>query len=514
MDQIGKLTFGNAERFKEEWQTRLEKNAKQLKNMNIPIGKPLDNLHRLPIEERPEEEYKFETKDNNSAVLKNEKTITNKEQVKKAEHDAQVGFFKDMYSGRNIKREDVPEMAERHVENNQHKEEFLGTRTFDNKAEFKKAEEERKTARKELIKEYRNQGLSRKEAKHKADNNLVTNKYASSGARDFINAHRDDLYENGKLSNDKLKQFTLNLANINTSEDETTNYHLSLKERRAAAEKLGVKASVVKDLCKSTGMDYEKDNTNLYRGLAIGGATAIGAGVGAAFSVTSTSAAAAGSAAAGSGAGAAGAGAGAAAAAVNLWGVGAGVGAAVGAGGSHFLKDKGRKDIDVYGFNETQPQHQPKPPVQPDEPVQPVKPQTPQQPVQPIEDNCPVEKWQEEYCDYTPKNKNEYWYNIVQAKYTHQDGTKITDNKEIKAIVHDLKLRHGIKDFGKNTQPKTMRLFSEVNNQTYVVNCDGKIIGKNGKAVNNRPYTKFNGTIDNPYEYKQDCNDNEPVRIK
>lgn len=108
-----------------------------------------------------------------------------------------------------------------------------------------------------------------------------------------------------------------------------------------------------------------------------------------------------------------------------------------------FIKDKGSKEARIYTPGKAE---ETIPPVKPDQDTNPDPiPPKPEPEVPP----CPLTPGEEkeEYCDYKVK-KGEYWRGIVKAKYTHEDGSKLTPDEEV-AIVHQLKQKHGITDFTK-----------------------------------------------------------------
>lgn len=144
-------------------------------------------------------------------------------------------------------------MAENYVKDKYYEEKSDATQVFMDKQAYKAAEKERKEQRKDLVEQYRNEGLSRKEAKQKADAQLVENEYVSGKkTRKYVEGNKDLFYdENGNFSSDKFKQTALKFANTHTQEGEAENHYLSLKERREVAEKENVKASVIKNIAKN-----------------------------------------------------------------------------------------------------------------------------------------------------------------------------------------------------------------------------------------------------------------------
>jgi len=464
-----------------------------------------------------------------------------KEERKKAEEKAKDDFLTyGTESGQKVATEkEAEKMAEKYVKNEQHKENVQGTRVFMDKEAYKTAEKERKTQRKELVKQYREQGLSRKEAKRKADSQLVENEYIKGRkTRKYVENNREIFYDqDGNFSSDKFKQKTVEFANLNSSEGEATNYHLSLKERRKAAEQEGVSTNVIKHMAKKSNLDYERDNTNLYKGLAIAGGTALGAGAGAlglfsssaaAASASSAAAAAAAATEAGSAAEASSASSSSAAASAKTHGtaIGAATGLGIGLGLAALIKDKGNIEDKVYTPGKA-PENPPKPDNQDQPTVPPAPDTTPNKP----EEDCPTQVWQSEYCDHKIK-KGEYWSNVIEGTMT-VNGKKPAGNV-LKALVHAEKIKHGITNFKLNTSPavgQTMRLYTDfsdlledeavmkkcpelkyLKDAEIQINCDGKIARGNTSGRPRVPYTHYNGNPVGTNEYKQDCHDSSPVR--
>lgn len=475
-----------------------------------------------------------------------QRTLLTKADRKKAEEEAKQNFLKHGIEGSQDKVESekqAEKMAKNYVKNKEREEDFYATRVFIDKNEYKAAEKERETQRKELIEQYRKDGLSKKEAKNKADAQLIENEYVSGKkTRKFIENNKEMFYdEKGNFSSTKFKKAAFDFANLHTSEGETDNFYLSLKERREAAEQHNVKASVIKDVAKKSNIGYEKDNTGLYRGLYVGGVTAATAGLGAALgasgllagnviatatsTATSTSNATANiydkagniiesatatdtatstdtaTAKAKSGLSSAGQGAKAGA----LLGVGIGL-ATMG-----FIKDKGNKEAKVYEPGKEIIPPPVKPPVQP-----PIQPQV-EPPVEPPVEPCPLtpDEVHEEICDYKVK-KGEYWTGIVAAKYKREDGSGFTldpnkrtkeENKEILDIVHYLKDKHGIK-YNEKTQPDKIRLYSEINGKKYNVDCDADV--KEKATEFSKTFKRYKGKAadGNARYFYVDCNGN------
>lgn len=172
-----------------------------------------------------------------------------------------------------------------------------------------------------------------------------------------------------------------------------------------------------------------------------------------------------------------------------------------------FIKDKGNKEAQIYTPGKAEE-------IQPD-PIPEITTASEPTPVQheEVTTPCPLTPGEEkeEYCDYEVK-KGEYWRGIVKAKYTHEDGSKLTPDEEV-AIVHQLKQKHGITDFTKNTQPPVMRLYTELNGKKYNVDCDADVKEKTSKFAPAKRYTgkAADGTV--RYFYT-DCNGNRSQFFK
>lgn len=467
-----------------------------------------------------------------------ERQYDSKADREKAEKEATEKFMNyGLSTGQKVKtQKEAKDLAERYVENEHHREEVETTHVFMDKADYKRAQKARKAEKKTLVEQYIEQGLSRREAKRKAESELVDNEYIRGRkTRKYIEQNRGEFYDkDGNFSSDMFKKKVVDFANLHTKEGETTNYHLSLRERRQAAQQEGVTATMVKHMAKKANLDYEKDRTNLYRGLAIAGGVAAGYGAGTLFSVSSAAAAssAAGSAAAG-GAGSAAAGsAAAAAAAAKVSGVvmTTPAGGAVGLGLASLIKDGGKVEDRVYAPGE---KPEVKPPVSnPDiPPAQPNK-DKPVVPPKPIKNDCLVEEWQSKYCDHKVK-RGENWSTIILGKVRVGEKQQKPSGHVLKALIHAEKLKHGVTNFNLNTMPSTMRLYTEfsdlLENEKYMkkypelrylkdlqitVDCDGRVAkGKTVKHPRHR-YVSYTGAAQEANYWKQDCNDNFPVRIK
>lgn len=474
-----------------------------------------------------------------------QRELTSKSDRKVAEQEAKSEFLKYGTSdGRNITSEkEAEKLAHNYVKNEYNKERSQNTQVFMDKSAYKAAEKERKAQRKELIEHYRGLGLSRRDAKKIADSKLTENEYVKGKrTREYVQEHRNDFYdENGNFSSDKFKAKAVEFANTHTIEGETENYYLSLKERRQVAQDQGVKANVIKNIAKKSNIGYERDNTNLYRGLAVVGGTALGvaaaplfanSAAAAAAASSSSSAAAAGGGASSSASSSASAAA-AAAAKSNSYFVGAGIGLGLGLSAAALIKDRGNKEDRVYEPGQPAvPPHKPQA-VEPDVmPVQPVKKEEPATPTTTTVKDCPEERWESEYCDYAVR-KGDYWASVIQGKMTVNG--KRPDGKVLKALIHAEKLKHGITNFKLNTMPsvgQNMRLYTDfsdlIENEQYIkkypelkylddamiqIDCDGKVLKRNSSSNPRYKFVRWNGSPVETNKYKQDCNDNVPVRL-
>ena len=485
--------------------------------------------------------HSVEAKNDYMKGLTVERQYDTKADREKAEKEATEKFMNyGLSNGQKVKtQKEAEDLAERYIKNEHHREEVDTTQVFIDKADYKRAQKARKAEKKTLVEQYREQGLSRREAKRKAESELVDNEYIRGRkTRRYIEQNRGKFYdENGNFSSDMFKKKVVDFANLHTKEGETTNYHLSLRERRQAAAEEGITPTMVKHMAKKANLDYEKDRTNLYRGLAIGAATGAGYGLGTLFSVSSAAAAssAAGSAAAGGAGSAAAGGAAAAAAAAKVSGVvmTTPAGAAVGLGLASLIKDGGKIEDRVYAPGEKPEKPEVKPTVSnPDPlPTQPNK-DKPVPPPQPIKNDCPVEKWQSEYCDHKVK-RGENWSTIILGKVRVGEKQQKPSGHVLKALIHAEKLKHGVTNFNLNTMPSTMRLYTEfsdlLENEEYMkkypelrylkdlqitVDCDGRVAkGKTVKHPRHR-YVGYTGSAQEANHWKQDCNDNVPVRVK
>ncbi len=423
------------------------------------------------------------------------------------------------------------QLAKDYVENEANLENHYSTRTYTDKGEYKTAEKARKQARKDYYNDLRAQGMGRREARKKAnewaEQNLVRNeRLKNKKALAYVNNPENGLLnKDGKIDQVKYKQFTEGLMNTHTQEGEVRNGHLSLKERREAAETLHIDDDAVADMVHRAGGNFEKDYTEVKQIAIIGGATAAVATAGALL--VPGLAVGAGAAA---GAGAAGAGAtGAAAAAATVEGLGALSGVPVAVGGTWFkdlFKDKGGTEPRVYG-----PGKKEEPPVPPNE-----EPHEEPQVCELTPDEFhQVVKQEVDYCSHTVQ-RGDNWSKVAQTKYRVQTGTDADGNpitravtpEEALKIAHELKMAHGIarKDFNKCIFPsvgKELKLYSEFDGLyhpelagvKFIVDCDAQTDGKLQKGPMKGKYQEWNGTYNgaqrdyniDAYWYT-DCNNN------
>ena len=355
-----------------------------------------------------------------------------------------------------MSKKDAEKLADRYIENMRDQANFLGTVTYIDKDAYNKAKKDRKAAYKDLVKQYRAEGMSRGDAKRKADYMLArVERVKNDDALRIINDPQyKDLFkdENGQFSSTRLKQFTLGLANTHTGTDEVTNYHLSLKERREMAARMGWDDDALCELAHRSGLDFEKDYTEVLQiAVALGG-VAVGAGTGALLNRTITAGA---SSTAGDIAGAVVngvGGAGASSSASGAAGVrltknyaleGAGIGGAIGGTIAPFVKDNGGTEPDVVA-----PAEPPKAEPQKEEPPKQEPPTICELEPEELHQNFEVPV---STCEYSVQ-PGDNWSKVVLAKYRVKTGvdaegnpiTRPVTNKEARTICRELKMVHGI----------------------------------------------------------------------
>lgn len=340
-----------------------------------------------------------------------------------------------------------------------------------------------------------------KEARKADKANKDDYEFLGRKTRKFVEAHKDEFYENGKFSNEKYKQFMKNIA----AED----HQADLAELDEAAEKYDSTRKIMGKAAKEAGLDKEKDKTAGQRALhvlkhaGIGAAAGslVGAAVGyATGSVTNLSDidhkhvsvndpnfdvdvdsncnlqgtvdTRKSSAKTGAIAGALG---------------GALAGTISGLTTMKKIKDNGEGDYTsredaaaIIAGKLKKPE--PTPPV-----ITPVQPQDDVQCREEIKTTPIIEEKPDlDYCEYSPK-KGESWYDVARDKY----GLQKSDSKEILGVVHKLKDFHGVK-YTENVQPKVLKLYNnlEANGKTYQLDCDQDV---NGTVQRYEKQNKYNG---------------------
>ncbi|MBQ3642533.1 hypothetical protein II906_11510 [bacterium] len=502
---------------------------------NKPETKKKENTAvTVPVGQTANTEKKEEKPITGLEVEKQDKKYDTKEERKAAEKEIAKQFveFGDS-TGKKYTEKEAAKEAEKYVKNEHYKEEFetfnKETTVYVDKKAYKAAKKEIEAKEDELYKQYRAQGMSRKEAREKAKTQSPNIELAGRSARNGFT--KLGLVEADGTIGKKAQDYMVKQANIgNTQEGEVTSYHYELKERRATkanerAQGNKVTLHQLGKMADAVHLHKEKNNTALYRAgaaAAIIGATTAAAYAIAPITVSSSSAAAAGATSVVEGAGSAIAGAtgaGAASATIGPAALATGL-APLGALGLLF-SDKGKKVQHIAKPGEApkpEPEVQPEPEKQPEPEVQP----------QP----CPEDKWESEFCDHKVKAGDD-WSRVAQGK-VRINGKKL-DGKLLRAYVHAEKLQHGVTDFTKNTfmkQGENYRLYTDFSNlleneaiikkhpellllkdAQITIDCDGKYTA--GK-LNKDPKIKFFKYTGNPLEtnkYKQDCHDNSPVRI-
>lgn len=409
-----------------------------------------------------------------------------------------------------MSKKDAEKLADRYIENMRDQANFLGTVTYVDEDAYNQAKRDRKAAYNDLVKQYRAEGMSRGDAKRKADYMLArVERVKNDDALRIINDPQyKDLFkdENGQFSSTKLKQFTLGLANTHTGTDEVTNYHLSLKERREMAARMGWDDDALCELAHRSGLDFEKDYTEVLQiAVALGG-VAVGAGTGALLNRTITAGASstaddiAGAVVNGVG------GAGASSSASGAAGVrltknyaleGAGIGGAIGGTIAPFVKDNGGTEPDVVAPAEPPKAEPPKP-----EPPKPEPPTICE--LEPEDIPVPPTEVPEDTCTYKLK-RGQTLYDAVKHGY----GLK--SHKEIMNYVHEIKDRYGIA-YNVYTN-RTEWEMPEINGKKF--NCDVEFEGtcrnyaKKGTKSHDGTFTPRTTKRDNdPIYTAVDCDGN------
>ena len=177
-----------AAEFKEKWGSQIEADKQKLSSagITVPIGQPQENKKNdnkgLEVEKEQTQKENFK------------RQFTSNDDIKKAEEAAEKEFLKNGVSkGDNTETvkegKQAEKLAKNYVENEYNKEQVAGTQVFMDKKAYKEAEKARKEQRKNLIDEYREQGMSRKDAKRAAESQLVENEYVYKK----IKKHHNDL---------------------------------------------------------------------------------------------------------------------------------------------------------------------------------------------------------------------------------------------------------------------------------------------------------------------------------
>lgn len=190
-----------------------EKNLKK-SNATVPVGQHRNNETKPIAGAELEHEEK-------GVYLDTANTLTNKDAVKKAESDARVAYqYAKDDKNLNWTDKDIAKFAKGHVKNQVNGETFKQTYVCYDKDEYKKLSAQREEEFAKLVKQFRSEGLSRKDAKKKADSMLYKYTYLKKGAlglggrpRKFVENNKELFFENGKFSNEKYHEFVLNMAN-------------------------------------------------------------------------------------------------------------------------------------------------------------------------------------------------------------------------------------------------------------------------------------------------------------
>ncbi len=453
--------------------------------------------------------------DNNALQLKNQTVYTYRDGKKNNNAiDAAVNEVTQLFinygteNGKKVDAKEAKKLAKRFVENELNKENFLSTRTFVDKAEYEKAQQDRELQKRGLVSKYMNEdaNLSKKDAERKAEANLVRNQYLKNkGAREYINAHKEYFYDaEGNLSQEKYKAFTKGLMNAHTTNDEVDNYHLSLNERYDLAAKFGINDNSMCDMVHRAGGGFQKDYKELKQALIILLGAGAGAGVGALLNTAVSTAA---GAAAGAGANGAGSNAIASAGArITVEGLELAGAAGGGLAAANIRPNSKGNDKQVYA------------PGKPEEETV-VEEQQEQEQENPQVCELTPDEYHDvvdeevNYCSYKIV-KGDNWSKVAQTKYRVQTGTDTQGNPitrpvtpaEALKIAHELKMAHGIerKDFNKCIFPKVgeeLRLYEEfdglyhpeLKGKKFIVDCDAETDGKLEKRPMKGTYKKWDG---------------------
>ena len=475
----------------------------------------------------------------NSVIVEAKKYDTRKERKAAEKEIAKQYVEYGDTTGKKYTEKEAKKEAHKYVTNEHYKEEFETfnneTKVYADKKAYKEAKKANEKQEKELYKQYREQGLSRKEAHKKAQSQIQDIELAGRSARKGF-ARVGVIEADGTLGK-KAQDYMVKQANIgNTQEGEVTSYHYDLKERRAtkANERAQGNKVTLHQLGKMADTIHLHKEKNMTGPLRIGAAAAIiSATTGAAYAIggitaasgsASVSTASAEAVVEGAGAATAGAiGTGAAGAATTIGPAAIATAASpLGVLGVLF-SDKGKKVKHTFAPGEAQkpePQPEPKPEPQPEP-----KPE-------PQPELCPEERWESAYCDHTVKAGDD-WSRVAQGKV--KINGKAIDGKLLRAYVHAEKLQHGVTDFTKNTfmkQGENYRLYTDfsnllenekivrkhpelllLKNAQIEVDCDGKYVAGKPSDEPASEFFRYTGTPIETNKYKQDCHDPVPVRI-
>ena len=332
--------------------------------------------------------------------------------------------LKDKKTGelRDLTDDEVVELTNLRIENDKKiKDIYDNHHVFMDKAEYEQKEGEKSAYMQELM----DKGVSKEEAQKKADAKYGVNNYLHGGllgskARRFIEKHPELFNENGKFSEEKLKDFVFKAANCLNGNNDAESAYMSLNERREFREmckKEGINISVdtVGKLAKAIGMEKEYNPTFWLRT----GAVVVAAGTGAAIGAATGLSLVAGT--------------------VNACGqvcdgliipgavVGAATGAAAGTAATPFLAAKGRKDDHIPAIRPQIQEYVP-------EPEKPVEP----------EQTCENSQWDEKVCKNTVARGSSWAY------YAENSGITINGKKPagkvLNAYLYAQQLMYGIKN--------------------------------------------------------------------
>lgn len=149
------------------------------------------------------------------------------------------------------------------------------TYVFYDKSKYEKLKEERDNQYKDLYKQYRSEGKSKKEAKRLANADAGEVTYIKNKkVRAFVDSHKDKFVnEDGTFNQTKYKEELKKWTGDNK---------LDLSESRAAGKEYQVKAKTVRKAAGYANFDVQKDKTAAKRALHVAETTAVGTGIGAA----------------------------------------------------------------------------------------------------------------------------------------------------------------------------------------------------------------------------------------